>query len=124
MPLASTYIDDFGTGYSNIANLAVLSVDGVKLDRAFAMAPDDSLMAGLLSNIIDMIHDSGRRIVIEGVETAERMQMISASGMVDYAQGYFISRPLEIGQLTKFLATPQGSEKRLRKDSSHLVAAA
>jgi sensor c-di-GMP phosphodiesterase-like protein len=100
-----TYIDDFGAGYSNIANLAALSVDGVKLDRAFAMSPDGSLMAQLLSNIIDMIHTSGRAIVVEGVETAERLETIRATGRVDYAQGYYISHPLEIGQLQTFIAS-------------------
>src|SRR5690606_11698868 len=41
----ATYIDDFGVGYSNMQNLAVRDVEGVKIDRSFAMAPDNSIMA-------------------------------------------------------------------------------
>jgi len=100
------YIDDFGTGYSNVANLAVLPVDGVKLDRAFAMAPDGSLTAQMLSHAIEMIRTTGRTMVIEGIETAERLAQLRASAApTDHAQGYFISRPLAIDRLAAFLAT-------------------
>ncbi|MBC8129680.1 MAG: EAL domain-containing protein [Rhizobiaceae bacterium] len=110
-----TYIDDFGTGYSNIHNLAALAVDGVKLDRAFAMAPEGSLMARMLGHAIDMIHASGRAIVIEGVETAERLEDLRrVVPPIDFAQGYHISRPLDIGRFTDFLAAEE--PRRLRLD--------
>jgi len=99
-----THLDDFGTDYSNIQNLAVLDIAGVKLDRSFAMAAEGSLMSKMLSNAIDMIHAAGHRITIEGVETPERLRMLKATGQVDFIQGYLISRPLEIGKFTKFLA--------------------
>lgn len=100
-----TYIDDFGTGYSNIQNLAGLTVAGVKLDRAFAMAPDGSLMAKMLLHAIEMIHESGRAIVIEGVETAERLESLrQLVPPVDFAQGYFISRPLDVERFAVFVA--------------------
>ena len=98
-------IDDFGTGFSNIHNLAALTVDCVKLDRAFAMAPDNSVMALMLGHAIDMIHTSGRTMVVEGVETAERLaQLRGNSCQVDYVQGYFISRPLVIARFAEFLS--------------------
>ena len=61
-------------------------------------------MSKMLSNAIDMIHAAGHRITIEGVETPERLRMLKATGQVDFIQGYLISRPLEIGNFTKFLA--------------------
>jgi sensor c-di-GMP phosphodiesterase-like protein len=98
-------IDDFGTGFSNIHNLAALTVDCVKLDRAFAMAPDNSVMALMLGHAIDMIHTSGRTMVVEGVETAERLALLRESThQVDYVQGYFVSRPLGIERYAEFLA--------------------
>ena len=100
-----TFIDDFGTGYSNIENLAALSVDGVKLDRAFAMAPDDGMMAQMLVHAIGMIHIAGRAIVVEGVESEERLTGLRAIvPPIDYVQGYHISRPLDIDRLAAFLA--------------------
>jgi sensor c-di-GMP phosphodiesterase-like protein len=99
-----THLDDFGTGYSNIENLARLPVDGVKLDRSFAMAAEGSLMARVMLNAIDMIHAAGHRITVEGVETPERLHMLRATGQVDFIQGYLISRPLDITRFVQFLA--------------------
>lgn len=100
-----TYIDDFGSGYSSMENLAALPVDGVKLDRAFAMAPDDSLMAQMLHHAIDMMHATGRVMVVEGVETATRLAMLrQMRARVDFAQGYFISRPLDIADFADFMS--------------------
>jgi len=98
-----TYIDDFGTGYSNIQNLAMLAVHGVKLDRSFGMAPDKSMMARMLLHAIEMVDDAGRAIVVEGVETCERLELLRRTKRVDYVQGYFVSRPLPIAQLAEFL---------------------
>lgn len=99
-----TYIDDFGTGYSNMHNLAGLSVDGVKLDRSFAMAPDNSMMAQMLRHAIEMIEATGRAMVVEGVETAERLTLLRRmQAKVDFVQGYFISRPLDIAAFAAFL---------------------
>lgn len=98
------YIDDFGAGYSSMHTLAGLSIDGVKLDRSFAMAPDGSVMARMLDHAIDMVQASGRRIVVEGVETAARLAALKACGRVHFAQGYHISRPLEREAFAAFLA--------------------
>jgi len=100
-----TFIDDFGTGYSNMHNLAGLSVDGVKLDRSFAMAPDNSMMAQMLRHAIEMIEATGRVMVVEGVETAERLSLLRRmQAKVDFVQGYFIARPLDIAAFAAFLA--------------------
>ncbi|WP_223999761.1 EAL domain-containing protein [Aureimonas sp. SA4125] len=98
-----TYIDDFGTGYSNIHNLAALSVDGVKLDRSFAMAAEGSVMSRMLGFAVDMIHASGWPIIVEGVETAERLRQLRAMpSAIDFVQGYHISRPLDVEAFCAF----------------------
>jgi sensor c-di-GMP phosphodiesterase-like protein len=97
-----TYIDDFGTAYANIHTLAELPVEGVKLDRSFAQAPEDSLLANLLGRAIEMIHSTGRKVIVEGVETAARMALLVGTP-VDRVQGYFISRPLKISEFVGFL---------------------
>jgi sensor c-di-GMP phosphodiesterase-like protein len=99
-----TYIDDFGSGYSSIHRVASLAIHGVKLDRSFAMAPRESLMARMLVHALDMIASSGREIVVEGVETQDRLELLIACERVAYAQGYLISRPLAIDRLRDFLA--------------------
>lgn len=99
-----TYIDDFGDGYSSIHRVASLAIHGVKLDRSFAMAPSESLMARMLLHAVDMIGSSGREIVVEGVETQERLDLLAATGRVASVQGYLVSRPLPILRLAEFLA--------------------
>ena len=98
-----TYIDDFGTGYSSIERVATLAVHGVKLDRSFAMSPPDSIMGQMLVQVLEMIKTSGRMIVVEGVETEARLNLLRSIGIVDGVQGYVISRPLGIDQFIAFL---------------------
>ncbi len=98
------YIDDFGAGYSSMHNLASLVLDGVKLDRSFAMAADDSVMVRMLDHAIELVHATGRALVVEGVETRERLERLRAGGRVDFAQGYGIARPLTIEAFAAFLA--------------------
>lgn len=102
-----TYIDDFGTGYSNLARVARLPVEGVKLDRSFAMSPPDSVMGRMLSQVIELIKASGHVIIVEGVETMTRLNLLRSTQSVDLVQGYAIAKPLEIEELRAFLA--QGS---------------
>jgi len=99
----ATYIDDFGAGYSSILTLAELPVAGVKLDRSFAMATDDSVMGQMLSHAIDMAHAAGRTLVVEGVETAARLDMLRLGDRVDMVQGYHIARPLDFDRFAHFL---------------------
>jgi EAL domain-containing protein (putative c-di-GMP-specific phosphodiesterase class I) len=85
-------------------NLAGLSVDGVKLDRSFAMAPDNSMMAQMLRHAVEMIEETGRVMVVEGVETAERLALLRGmQARIDFVQGYFIARPLDIADFAAFL---------------------
>lgn len=100
----AVYLDDFGVGFSSIHTLAGLSVDGVKLDRAFAQAADGSLLGQMLPNALALLQWPGRVVVVEGVETEERMRMLRATGHVDEVQGYLISRPLQPAALRDFLA--------------------
>lgn len=100
-----TYIDDFGNGYSSIHRVASLAIHGVKLDRSFAMAPSESLMARMLVHALDMIASSGREIVVEGVETQDRLDLLIETNRVAYVQGYLISRPLPIERFAEFVET-------------------
>jgi len=80
------------------------------------MAPNESLMARMLVHALDMIGSSGREIVVEGVETQERLDLLVATQRVAYAQGYLISRPLSIEGLVQFLAAHDPAEFLARKE--------
>ncbi|MFA5950788.1 MAG: EAL domain-containing protein [Hyphomicrobium sp.] len=101
-----TYIDDFGTGFSSIERIATVSVDGVKLDRSFAMAPSQSILGRMFVQVLELIKASGRVIVVEGVETESKLSTLRASGLADFAQGYGIARPLSIDGFIDLLSMP------------------
>ncbi len=87
-------IDDFGTGYSSMAYLKTLPVDEVKIDRTFVMdmatSPRD---ASLVLSVVDLAHRLDLTVVGEGVEDAETLEALGATGC-DLAQGYHLARPM------------------------------
>lgn len=96
-------LDDFGTGYSNLACLHTLPVQLLKLDQSLIkpIATDARALA-LVRSLVQMGHTLGYRLLAEGVETAEVLQLLRREGC-DAAQGYHLSRPLEAAALPDFL---------------------
>ncbi|MBP0614109.1 EAL domain-containing protein [Jiella mangrovi] len=114
-------IDDFGTGYSNIKNLVDLSVDGVKIDRAFAMAQEGTMAARMLDLAVEMIHAAGRVIVVEGIESEEKLDYLRRkSPVVDYAQGFHISRPIDIEAFVRFVEQTGYADRRPRYSATRI----
>jgi EAL domain-containing protein (putative c-di-GMP-specific phosphodiesterase class I) len=88
-------MDDFGTGFSSLARLRELSIDAVKLDRHFISRIKENEKPSYISiDIISMAHRVGLKVVAEGVETEEQLDFLKKH-KCDYAQGYYISMPLE-----------------------------
>ncbi|GGY80315.1 hypothetical protein GCM10011613_26680 [Cellvibrio zantedeschiae] len=95
-------IDDFGTGYSSLAYLRRLPVDTVKIDRSFINELDLESQKFLFS-IVTMARGLGFYIVAEGVETRQQKDLLLGLG-VDYIQGYFFSKPIDLAASSKWLA--------------------
>lgn len=96
-------IDDFGTGYSSLAYLKRLPVDEVKIDRSFVMDMlHDESNSVIVQSTIDLGHNLGLKVVAEGVENVECLNLLRSLGC-DAAQGYYISRPLEADAFVKWL---------------------
>lgn len=86
-------LDDFGTGYSNLINIGNLRPNIVKIDRSFTMkALCNEYEHELLIHIIRMVHSIGLDLVVEGIETKDELQRITALNP-DYIQGYYYSKP-------------------------------
>ncbi len=87
-------IDDFGTGHSSLAQLKILPVDEMKIDKSFVLdLKPDSDDAIIVRSIISLGHNLGVRVVAEGMETPETWRMIKQMGC-HVAQGYLMSKPL------------------------------
>ena len=86
-------VDDFGTEYSCLSSLHKFSVDTLKIDRSFLLAWNhDPEVLHIIEAIVCLAHTLEKRIVVEGVETAEEADILSAMGEVDL-QGFFFSKP-------------------------------
>ena len=75
------YIDDFGTGYSSLNYLSDLSIDAIKLDKSFtSTVGTGAARARLIRPIMDMAHDIGVKVIIEGVETDAQAALFERYG--------------------------------------------
>jgi diguanylate cyclase len=84
-------VDDFGTGYSSMSYLRRFPVDKLKIDRAFIAElisrADD---ASIVRAIISLAHSLKLKVVAEGVETGEQLDLLKNLGCDQY-QGYCFS---------------------------------
>jgi EAL domain-containing protein (putative c-di-GMP-specific phosphodiesterase class I) len=95
-------IDDFGTGYSSLAHLRRLPVDEIKVDRSFVIGMDaDDDDATIVRSTIELGRSLGLDVVAEGVETQAVWDRLAALGC-NYAQGYYLTRPLPADALARW----------------------
>jgi diguanylate cyclase (GGDEF)-like protein/PAS domain S-box-containing protein len=91
-------MDDFGSGYSSLSYLQAFPFDKIKIDRTFVTnLGRNPQSAAIVRAVIDLGHALEMSIVAEGVETEEQLGFLIEEGC-DAVQGYFIGKPLPIGQ--------------------------
>lgn len=86
-------IDDLGAGYAGLRQWSELPPDYVKVDRHFIQ--DVHRQTGkrqFLHSICEIAHALGCKVIAEGVETAEELEVLYRLG-VPYAQGFYFARP-------------------------------
>ena len=87
-------MDDFGSGYSSLNMLKNLAVDILKIDMSFVQDLEDSQRAPLiLRRVVEMAHDLGMSVVVEGVETKAQIDFLASIGC-DKIQGYYFAKPM------------------------------
>ena len=95
-------MDSYGTGFSDMHALYALDFDLIKIDRSILNRAEDSVGHIVLESCIRMIREMKRRILVEGVETKEQIEMLKKLE-VDYVQGYYSSRPITKNELLGIL---------------------
>ncbi len=96
-------LDDFGTGYSTLSYLDKLSIDELKIDKAFIDAiPENGKSNILLDTIISMGKTLNMTVVAEGVEHEYQRQYLYDKGC-DIYQGYLFSKPVSKEEYSKYL---------------------
>ncbi|PLK22573.1 hypothetical protein C0V72_14210 [Porphyrobacter sp. TH134] len=99
-------MDDYGTGQSALNYLKLLPLSELKIDRMFvSQAHVDKGDAMLVRSTVQLAHELGIQVVAEGIEDAECLAFLERIGC-DYAQGFFIGRPLACDALADLAAMP------------------
>ena len=96
-------LDDFGTGYSSLSHLNALPLNVLKIDGCFIkdLHLNRSNQA-IVKAIVAMASTAGLRILAEGVEDEQEMQILKSFGC-DEIQGFLISQPLRAEELAEFV---------------------
>lgn len=94
-------IDDFGTGYSSLAYIKHLNVDRIKIDRSFIQDLEYNTEShSIVKAIITMGQSLGMKVLAEGIETAQQLQLLRELGC-DEGQGYLLGKPMAANQLAQ-----------------------
>lgn len=89
-------LDDFGAGHSNFDRVWTVKPDIVKLDRSFALRSEhDAGARRLMPRIVNLLHEAGSLVLLEGIETAVQAQ-IALDSDIDFVQGYYFARPAAV----------------------------
>ncbi len=93
-------IDDYGAGFTSLTYLTKLPINALKIDKSFVQNMIEQRRDNLVvRSTIDLGRNLELDVVAEGVETEEVWNQLSELGC-DYAQGYFVSKPLPASELS------------------------
>ena len=86
-------LDDVGAGYSDLARIAAIEPDLIKIDRGLVQGLERSLhKKEVVRSLIDLSHRIGALTVAEGVEREEEVVCALELG-ADFLQGYYFAHP-------------------------------
>ncbi|MEH6402580.1 MAG: bifunctional diguanylate cyclase/phosphodiesterase [Sneathiella sp.] len=105
-------IDDFGTGYTSLAYIRKLPVDEIKIDKSFVLnmntISDDAV---IVRTLLELARNLDLSVVAEGVEDRETWYMLAGLGC-HVAQGYYMSRPIDVEALGTWLKNSPWAKSR------------
>lgn len=96
-------LDDYGSGYSNLAYVISLPLKIIKIDKLLVdhyFVSDKVKIA--TKSTIDMIHQLGMKVIVEGIETEEQYLEFKKLG-VEFIQGFYFSKPLSRDKVLNFV---------------------
>ena len=96
-------VDDFGTGYSSMSYLRRFPIDKLKIDRCFVeQMTTRQEDASIVGAIISLAHSLRLKVIAEGVETPEQLQLLTKLGCDQY-QGFYFSPALVPGKFEELV---------------------
>lgn len=96
-------MDDYGTGSASSGIVLYAPMDEIKLDMSFISGiTEDAKKQAMVKSIVEFANSCGMSTCLEGVET-EELQNYLRLYQATWFQGYFYSRPVEIGKLREMV---------------------
>lgn len=97
-------IDDFGTGYSSLGYLKNFPITTLKIDQSFIRnLPTNKEDQAIVATIINLAKNLNMKVIAEGVETKEALQILKEDNC-DMIQGYYFSKPLPAKEVEQLIA--------------------
>lgn len=87
------HIDDFGSGYSSMESLSRLPFSVLKIDKSLIDHICETRVEILVNHIIKLSKDLNMRVLAEGVETKEQLDILRKI-KCDEIQGFYYARPM------------------------------
>ncbi|MCI9314142.1 MAG: bifunctional diguanylate cyclase/phosphodiesterase [Lachnospiraceae bacterium] len=96
-------MDDYGTGSASSEIVLYAPMDEIKLDMSFIRGiTGDAKKQAMVRSIVDFANSCGMSTCLEGVET-EELQNYLRLYQATWFQGYYYSKPIEIGRLRELV---------------------
>ena len=96
-------IDDFGTGYSSLSYFKDIPADELKIDKSFVRTlATDQTNRNIVDLIIEISRLFGLKVVAEGVEDETTLTYLKSKDC-DYAQGYYLAKPMPATDFQRWL---------------------
>lgn len=95
-------VDDVGAGYASMRHILNLAPEVIKLDMTLTQNVDrDRNRKALARGLTNFAHEIGSLVIAEGTERLPELETLEQLG-VDCAQGYLLSRPLDLDAASNF----------------------
>ena len=105
-------IDDYGTGFSTLNYLKLIPANEIKIDRSFVSSIlENQRDIRLVDSTIKLAHELGMKVVAEGVETQEILDVLGQIGC-DTIQGYYTGKPMDLKFFKMFVTRNEQKEER------------
>ncbi len=104
-------IDDFGAGNTSIDSFSKTKIDTLKIDQTFTKNIIlDETNRKIVLGLINLAASVGIETIAEGVETLPIYQELKSLN-VDYVQGYYFFKPMDLTKATAWLKTYKGTQE-------------
>jgi EAL domain-containing protein (putative c-di-GMP-specific phosphodiesterase class I) len=115
-------IDDFGMGGSNMSFLKRLPIDKLKIDRSFVRdLHTNAEDASIVQAIVALAHGHSLKVVAEGVESTEQLELLKRMGCDQY-QGSLRSAAVTAAEIELFMESARNNATAIESQAERTLS--